>query len=541
MNKIYDVLVIGSGGAGLSAALEAKKYSQNILVVSKTDPTSSQTSQAQGGINAVLNSEKDSISSHIKDTIKAGCEMQNNEVIHYMCENAKETIQWLDELGVPFSRDEYKNIAQRNFGGASYPRTCYSSDYTGLKILHTLYEQCIKENLHFLTDHLVLNFIKDENTNTIKGIHLLNIITGKISQIFSKSIIIASGGYAGVYDNFTTNSTATTGEMISIALDAGCELENMEFIQFHPTSLKESRILISESARGEGGYLIDQDNNRFIDELKPRDEVARAIYEKIENGDKVYLDLRHLGLDKIQKTMPQEYQIVRNFTGLSLDKDIIEITPSAHYTMGGIKVDLNANTNINNLFACGECASNKVHGANRLGGNSLLEIVTFGKLAGKNAGKNAKKITYFDTNKYTSLLKETQLSIEDIYNLPNTINYQTIKKELGEILFKNVGLFREELSLNNALESIKKWIKDIRKMGIADKSKVYNTDLKEFLEFQNILTIAHIIIHSAIQREESRGAHYRKDYLEINTKFRHSMIVLKTDNNIGLHYETNHL
>jgi len=532
MELVYDVLIIGNGGAGLSAALEAKKYSDNIIVVSKTTPTSSQTSQAQGGINAVLNSQIDSISNHIGDTKKAANQIGDNETITYMCENAADTIKWLDDLGVPFSRDENNTIKKRNFGGASFPRTCYSSDYTGLKILHTLYDTCLKENITFIDEHLVLNFIKDNENNTIKGITVLNILDGVISQIFAKSIIIASGGYAGLYHNYTTNSTATTGEILNIALNIGCELENMEFVQFHPTSLKESRILISESARGEGGYLIDQNENRFIDELKPRDEVSRAIYTKIEKGDKIYLDLRHLGIEKIKESMPQEYNIIYDFTRLKLENDLIEITPSAHYTMGGIKVDINSKTNINNLFACGECASNRVHGANRLGGNSLLEIITFGRVAGKNAGLNTHNITSFNTKDYQLLLLEEQTKISNIYTQPNTMNFQDIKIELGKQLFNNVGLYREEKKLQSILGKIKKWIISTKDMGITDKSTIYNTDLKEYIEFKNMLDLSLVLITSALNRKESRGAHYRIDHLESKKEFECSSKVSKLDNNL---------
>ena len=530
MQVIYDVLIIGNGGAGLSAALEAKKYSTNIAVVSKTYSTSSQTCQAQGGINAVLDSQTDSIESHISDTTKAANKLGESDTIHYMCKNAADTISWLDDLGVPFSRDTQNGIVQRNFGGASFPRTCYSSDYTGLKILHTLYDNCLKENITFINEHQVLSFIKDNESNTIKGINLLNISNGEISQIFSKSIIIASGGYAGLYHNFTTNSTSTTGEVLNAALNIGCELENMEFVQFHPTSLKYNRILISESARGEGGYLVDQNGNRFIDELKPRDEVSRAIYTKIENGDKIFLDLRHVGIEKIKESMPQEYNIIYDFTGLKLDTDLVEITPSAHYTMGGIKVDIDGKTNINNLFACGECASNRVHGANRLGGNSLLEIITFGKLTGKNASLSTHNITSFNTNKYQNTVREQEKHIQDIYNLPNTINFQNIKIELGQELFTNVGLFREESKLQSILEKLKQWIIETKNMGISDKSNIYNTDLKEFIEFKNMLDLSVVLVTSALNRTESRGAHYRIDNLESKKEFEFSTIVTKVNN-----------
>jgi len=532
MSKIYDVLIIGNGGAGLSAALEAKKNSDNIAVLSKTYPTTSQTSQAQGGINGVLNDSIEDINKHIFDTIKSSHNIGNIKTIEHMCKNAKETIQWLDDLGVPFSRNSENEIAQRNFGGSSKPRTCYSSDYTGMKILHTLYDTCLKENIEFLNEYLVLNFIKDEESNTIKGINVLNIKNSEISKIFAKSIIIASGGYGGLYHNFTTNSTATTGEVLTAALNIGCELENMEFVQFHPTSLKQNRILISESARGEGGYLVDQHGDRFIDELKPRDEVSRAIYEKITNGDKIYLDLRHIGVKELKELMPQEYNLTYEFTGLKMDESIIEVIPSTHYTMGGIKVDIDTKTNIENLYACGECASSRVHGANRLGGNSLLEIITFGRVAGKNASLNTNNITNFSTEEYEKDFENIKNSLENIFLLPNKINFQEIKTSLGKILFEKVGLFKNETNLQEALRTIKTWENDLSQMGIEDKSKVYNTDLKEFIEFQKMIKLSQIIILSALERKESRGAHYRTDYLNEDPNYDKSTIVIQQNDEL---------
>jgi len=527
MPCIYDVLIIGSGGAGLSAAIEAKKYSKNVAVVSKTYPTASQTCQAQGGINAVLDTQNtnDSIQSHIDDTIKAANKLGDEKAIRFMCENANETIQWLDDIGVPFSRNKNNGIAQRNFGGASFARTCYSSDYTGLKILHTLYDTCIQNDIKFFNEYLVLSFIKDNET--IKGVIVLNIASGKIEQIFAQSIIIASGGYAAIFNQFTTNSTATTGEILSIASEIGCTLENMEFIQFHPTSLKHSKILISESARGEGGYLVDQDGKRFIDELKPRDEVSRAIYTKIQNGESVYLDLRHLGKEKILETMPQEYHLAYQFTGVSLEKDLLEVTPAAHYTMGGIKVNRETQTNIKNLFACGECASSLVHGANRLGGNSLLEIITFGKIAGKNASLSANQSTVFDTSLYTNELENEEKKIKNIYALSNVLNFQTLKNTLGKLLFDSVGLFREEKKLTMLLKTLQGYKNDLEKMGITDKSKVYNTELKEFIEFTHILNLSLTIVKSALHRKESRGAHFRSDFLETNIKYQKSTLFIQ--------------
>lgn len=532
MRDIYDILIIGNGGAGLSAALEAKKNTSNIAVLSKTYPTASQTSQAQGGINGVLNDSVEDVNKHIFDTTKSSHNIGDTEAIEYMCKNAKDTIQWLDDLGVPFSRNSNNEIAQRNFGGSSKPRTCYSSDYTGLKILHTLYDTCLKENIGFLNEYLVLNFVKDEKSNTIKGVNVLNIRNGEIIQIFAKSIIVASGGYGGLYHNFTTNSTATTGEVLTAALNIGCELENMEFVQFHPTSLKQNRILISESARGEGGYLVDEHGDRFIDELKPRDEVSRAIYEKITNGDKIYLDLRHIGGEELKELMPQEYNLTYEFTGLKMDESIIEVIPSTHYTMGGIKVDIDTKTNIENLYACGECASARVHGANRLGGNSLLEIITFGRVAGKNASLNTNNITSFNTDDYKQNFLSTENEINNIFLLPNSINFQKIKNDLGKLLFENVGLFKNETDLLQALETIKNWENQISQMGIEDKTSVYNTDLKEFLEFQNMIELSQTIILSALERKESRGAHYRTDYLEEDSNYDKSTIVIKENDEL---------
>ncbi len=247
--------------------------------------------QAQGGINAVLETTKDdSIEDYINDTIKASHKLSNKEHVKLFCEKSKETIKWLDTIGVPFTKDINSNISQRKFGGTKAQRTCYSSDYTGLKILHTLYDQCIKEDIKFLNEHLLLNFIIEDKQ--IQGITALNILNSEVIQINAKSIILASGGYAGIYHNFTTNSYATTGDGIAIALRAGAKLSNMEFVQFHPTALENKNVLISESARGEGGYLVDEDENRFIEELKPRDEVARAIYEKKSSREKSIFRLK---------------------------------------------------------------------------------------------------------------------------------------------------------------------------------------------------------------------------------------------------------
>jgi len=525
---MIDVLIIGSGGAGLSAALMAKQKGSEVLVLSKTYPTQSQTAQAQGGINAVLKKENntDKVEYHINDTLKSAHKLGDINTIEYLCKNAHNTIKWLDDIGVPFSRDTNNNIAQRKLGGASNSRACYSSDYTGLKILHTLYDTSLKENIEFLHEKMLLSFIVENKT--IKGITYLDIQTAQVKQLLAKTVIVASGGYGAIYDGFTTNSNATTGDAIAAALKVGCEISNMEYVQFHPTTLKKNSILLSESARGEGGYLVTKDEKRFVDELAPRDVVARAIDEKLQHGEEVYLDLRHLGLEKIKEVMPQEYNLALEFSGLKLDTDLISIQPSAHYTMGGIKTNLNGETNIQNLYAVGECSSNGVHGANRLGGNSLLEIITFGKLVGENASKKA--VETIQKNSSLDTLNQDIKYIDEIFNLPNQMNFYSFKKEMGELFYKNVGLFREEKSLLEVLHQITIWENDFSKLGITDKEKTYNTNLKEFLEFSNMLYLSKAIVLSALQRKESRGAHYRIDYLSQNSDFEKETIIYNNQN-----------
>lgn len=523
-----DILIIGSGGAGLSAALEAKKNGLKVQVLSKTYPTASQTCQAQGGINAVIQTTQDSVSNHINDTLKSAHSLGCTDTIKYMCENANETVKWLNDMGVPFSRDEKNQIAKRSLGGASNPRACYSSDYTGLKILHTLYDNCIKENIEFLNEYMLLNIIVEENTAV--GVSCLDIQSGEIKEIFSKNILIATGGYGGIYANYTTNSTATTGDGIAAAFKAGCELANMEFVQFHPTALKGSNILISESARGEGGYLVTSKGERFINELLPRDIVSRSILEKINQGEDIFLDLRHLGLEKIKQTIPQEYDIALEFAGIEIDKELIPVTPAAHYTMGGIKADINGKTSVKNIYAAGEASCNGVHGANRLGGNSLLEIITFGRKTAKYIAEN---INQNDLPPYDTKISKDKENIKNIFESDKYANIYEIKDRLGEILFKNAGVFKNEIDLLSTLDQINLWEESLKDAGIREKDKTYNTMLKDFLELNNLLLLAKITVLSAIKRKESRGAHFRVEFEKEDIKFDKETIVFNDNGKIS--------
>lgn len=530
---MIDVLIIGSGIAGLTAALNASKEKNKVLVLSKTYPTHSQSVQAQGGINAVLYDDDDSVDIHIEDTYNGSSYLANKEHIKFMCKSAKDTIFWLDSIGVPFNRTSDNKIAQRKFGGTKKIRTCYSSDYSGLKILHTLYDKCIKENIQFVNENMLLNLIIENNK--CYGITALDINSGQVNEYLSKTVILATGGYAGIYFNHTTNSYSNTADGIAIAFNAGVKLSNMEFVQFHPTSLENSNVLISESARGEGGYLLDENKNRFIDELKSRDEVSMAIYEKVQKEEKVYLDLRHLGIDKIKEYLPQERSLALNYSNIKIEDEILPITPAAHYTMGGIKTDINTKTNIENLFACGECAEVSIHGANRLGGNSLLEIVTFGKVAGINAANKAKEVE--EHISINSLIKNDIDKINDIFNLENKINFYQEKVKIGNLLFNNLGVFRTSTKMKVLLDELTKTKENLIYMGINDKSKIYNKNLIELLEFRNIINVAILVCKSALKREESRGSHFRLDYPNKNDEYQKNSILILQNNEIELKFE----
>ena len=499
-----DVLIIGSGGAGLSAALHAQKLGVDVLVVSEGLPTRSQTSMAQGGINAALgNVGEDSVDAHIQDTMRSSKGLGDAIMIEKMCGRALESLRWLDSIGVPFSRTEKGGIAQRELGGASAPRACYSQDYTGLKILHTLYDQCLKEGISFLHEHYLLSLEKE-------GACFLDIKRVERREIKAKSIILATGGYSAIYEGFTTNASQSIGDGIVAASKAGATLSNLEFVQFHPTGLRKSGVLISESARGAGGYLIDDKGARFVDELKARDEVSRAIYAQIQEGKKVFLDIRHLGEEFIEEHIPQERKLSIMYEGIDPIKAPIPVAPVAHYSMGGIAVDERLMSSIEGLFAVGECSNARVHGANRLGGNSLLEIIAFGKEAGENAAQYAKEHTIMIEG-----VKE--VSFESFFERDGEDFYPD-RKYLGEILFQKVGIVRDQKGLEYAKEEIAKMQE--KSYGIMDKSRVYNSNLVELLKFQNALVLAGMIVESALRRKESRGAHFREDFPDMDEEFK---------------------
>ncbi|MFA6188710.1 MAG: FAD-dependent oxidoreductase [Sulfuricurvum sp.] len=502
------VLIIGGGGAGLVSALSAHEAGAEVIVISKALPTRSQTSMAQGGMNAVLGGE-DSIANHIADTLKSSAGLGNESQIIFLCENAPDAVRWCNTMGLPFSRDKSGEIARRRLGGASAPRACYAQDYTGLKLLHTLYDQCLNAGITFMNERFLLNIIVDEESNRALGATCLNIPTGEVEEIRADSVILATGGYAAIYGEHSTNSVGSTGDGIAAAIRAGARLADLEFIQFHPTALKSSSILISESARGAGGYLVDEQGDRFTDELGPRDVVARAIHDEILKSGSVYLDIRHLGEEFITHELPQERKLAQIYEGIDPVYDLIPIKPAAHYSMGGIEVNDECMTSVSGLFAVGECANHKTHGANRLGGNSLLELVVFGRHCGKFAAQ-------FGVKKPASALENAQLAkdtnfVSGVMYFTNQIDFYQKQEMLANIFYNNVGLVREDMGLKTVLGAIRQMQKELPFMGPKDKAKVCNTNLVEFIEFGNKIELAEIIVVCAISRSESRGAHYRGD------------------------------
>ncbi len=500
-----DVLIIGAGGAGLCAALAAKDAGVDVKVLTKEYPTRSQTCMAQGGINAALaNVSEDSIEAHIANTLKSAHGEADEEAVRYMCSEAPNAVEWLDSIGVCFSRTPDGKIAQRTLGGASAPRACYAQDYTGLKILHTLYERCLKKDIEMLSERFFLDLLKKED-GSICGALMLNIRTGELEHHFAKSVVLATGGYSRIYDKYSTNSTASTGDGIAAAHRAGVKLLGMEFVQFHPTGLKNSSILISESARGEGGYLLNSKGERFTNELAPRDEVSRAIHAEMQKGEEVFLDIRHLGEKFIDENLPQERKLALLYENVDPVHDLIPIKAVAHYTMGGIEVDNKSQTSVSGLFACGECANHKVHGANRLGGNSLLEIVVFGR----EAGKSAANFTFCDDKNSSNFDCKTKENIlEEIKSYTNEIDFYAKRSAVGEMFYKQVGIVRRESELTQVKQKVAALKGELPRMGVSDESKIYNTNLLEFLEFRNMLDVCEAVVDGALQRKESCGAHY---------------------------------
>ncbi|KZK74666.1 MAG: fumarate reductase (quinol) flavoprotein subunit [Pelodictyon luteolum] len=526
--KPFDIIIVGGGGAGLYAAMEAMKTnpSLNIAVLSKVYPNRSHTSAAQGGANAALanTAKDDSVELHIFDTIKGSDYLADQDAAEVLCTEAPKIIRELDNMGTPWSRLDDKTIAQRPFGGAGRPRCCYCADKTGHTILQTLYEQCLKKGVVFFNEYLALNLsVKGSRS---KGLIAMDIKTGKIEAFTARTVIFATGGYAKMYWNRSSNALGNSGDGQAIAYRAGIPLKDMEFVQFHPTGLRKSGLLVTEGARGEGGYLVNSLGERFMSryapekmELGPRDLVSRSIETEILQGrgfdspagKYVHLDLTHLGADLIRQRLPQIREMSMYFEGVDPIEEPIPVRPTAHYSMGGIDTDNQGRTVMEGVYAAGECACVSVHGANRLGGNSLLDILVFGRIAGHTAAEEARS---FEPGNITDAeLKEHAEEIRS-YMQPSGHyeRYGALREELGHTLGTNVGIYREASLLRKGIEEIAALRERFKKVRVFDSSDVFNTNLLQVLELRNMLDLSETVAAGAYAREESRGSHTRTDF-----------------------------
>ena len=518
---IYDVIVVGGGIAGLMAAIEAKDGQNRVALITKGNLFKSNSSMASGGINAVLDpSNTKEINQHIADTFASAKGIGNKKAITYMCKQASIIIKKLIDYGVDFDRDENGNISQRPFGGGSTNRTCYVGDKTGSAITMALIKKAKSKGITFLPNNYVLNIAKYQNK--ISGLVVLNKENSQVVIYPSKAVVLAGGGYAGIYRGYSTNAPDYTGDLLAVALRAGLELKDMEFVQFHPTGFVKTNYLVTEAARGEGGYLVNSEGNRFVNELGTRDEVARAILKEQLEGKKVFIDLRHLGLEKIEQKLPSLLNAALMQGGVNISQELLEIKPVAHYTMGGVDVNMTS-CDIKGLYVCGEMASNGVHGANRLGGNSLLEGCVFGNLAGINAKDYAKENEFSPIN-YNIIVKDIEM-LDYIFQGESTKNFNAIRISLGKCLFEKVGILKNENTLTQAFDYIKYLRQISYNLHCINKEKNNNVELTAILELRNALEISEAIILSAQKRCESRGAHFREDYPSTSKEFSKSFVI----------------
>ncbi len=503
----------------MRAAVEAAESGADVAIVSKMHPVRSHSGAAQGGINAALgNREDDAPENHAFDTAKGSDYLGDQDAIEAMAEDAPRQIVWLEHRGCIFSRMPDGRIAQRPFGGAGHPRTCYSADVTGLVILHTLWEQLERFGVKVYEEYYATALCIEDGVGT--GITAYNIRNGELELVTAKATIFATGGLGRVYAK-TTNGYASTADGTAIAYRAGIPLMDMEFVQFHPTSLKENGVLLSEAARGEGAYLLNSLGERFMfkyapnkGELASRDVVSRAEWTEILEGRGVdgcvFLDLRHLGREKILERLPQIRELALDATGKDAIDTPVPILPGMHYAMGGIETDKFGATRVPGVYAAGECACVSVHGANRLGGNSLLETIVYGTRAAKHASGYVAQIGAVRPSEKT--LARERARIAGIMARTSGERHPKVRKRLNEAMSDNVFIFRDAPTLTRATEALREVREAAKTMTVMDKSTTFNTDLVGLLETESLVDIAQPIAFGALARTESRGAQARTDF-----------------------------
>ncbi|MEC8067224.1 MAG: FAD-dependent oxidoreductase [Pseudomonadota bacterium] len=519
----HDVVIVGAGLAGLRAAFEGITAGLDTAVLSKVHPLRSHSCAAQGGVNAAINAD-DNWEDHAYDTVKGADWVGDEDAIDLMCKEAPQAVLDMDEMGCPFSREDDGSIAQRAFGGASFPRTAFAADRTGHAMLHTLWEQAVKHGTHIYEEYHLLKVCVDEKTKRACGVIAMDIKSGQVEYIAAKAVLIATGGYGRLFAS-NTNAMINTGDGVALAMKAGAHAADLEFVQFHPTGLKSSGILISEGVRGEGAYLIGKDGKRFMEkyapnklELASRDVVSRAEMMEIMNGNgedgAIFLDVRHLGREKILEKLPQIRQLSIDFEGVDPVDAPIPVKPTCHYTMGGIRTNKFGHSKLEGLFAAGEAACVSVHGGNRLGANSLLETIVFGKITGKEMVRFVNEEGSSEPETNTDDMVEVQKMIADLKARPKDggVRRNEIHKLLTESLNENCSVFRDEDRLNKALDAVDKAKELYKKVYIDDKSEAFNTELLTTIELGNLIALGEATVRSALARTESRGAHTREEF-----------------------------
>lgn len=541
--KIYhcDVLIIGSGGAGCRAAIEARKKELDVIIVSKgLSFKSGCTTLAEGGYNAAFGyvDEEDSTEAHYKDTLKGGAYLNDSKLVKILVKEAPERLEELESFGALFDRQESGLLNQRPFGGQTYRRTCFQGDRTGHEMMTALKEEVIRQGIETLEEVIITTLITNESDGSVLGACGVSLKNTDFLIFQSKSIILASGGAGWMYP-VTSNAMQKTGDGFALAYQAGADLLDMEQVQFHPTGMlyPESRrgVLITEAVRGEGGRLFNSKGERFMKkydsrgELATRDVVARAIYREMIEGrgterGGVYLDVTHLPPELIEdklETMLQQFLDV----GIDIREEPMEVAPTAHHFMGGVRINEHGETTVKNLYAAGEVTGG-VHGANRLGGNALADTQVFGRRAGEAAAQNALNMEHNKNSK--DIMEQAEAEWERIQSLFKEGKFFPfeIKKELQEVMWKNVAIIRNKKGLKKAIDRIKelkKMLSDVR----VPQLNTYNKDLQDALEAEKLLEVALLTAESALIREESRGAHYREDYPETKDEWKKSIILNK--------------
>ncbi len=526
----HDILIVGGGLAGLRAATAAANEGMSVGLVSKVYPMRSHTVSAEGGAAAVVRDDTgDSFALHFKDTVKGSDFIADQDVVEYFVHEAPNELIQMEHWGCPWSREPDGSVSVRPFGGMSAERTMFAADKSGFHMLHAIFQTTLRfDRVHRYDEHFVTKLLVEDGV--CRGVVAFDLRTGEFRMFSAKATILATGGCGRVWA-FTTNAFINTGDGMGIAYRAGAPLSDMEFPQYHPTGLPGTGILITEAARGEGGYLVNNDGDRFLKEyvptrmeMGPRDIISRAMITEFEAGrgihghfgEYMYLDLRHLGEEKINRKLPFVRELAENYVGIDPVHAPIPVRPVVHYMMGGVRADIDGKTSIAGLFACGECAQEGLNGANRLGSNSLTECLVFGNRTGKAAAHFAADATNGSTTALEAQAndEERRLMARFFENNSGTERVGLIRADLQQAMERNVGVFRTKEGLMQAAEDVRALQQRFKNVQLDDKSKVFNTELTAVLELENMLDIAETVVAPAILREESRGSQARRDFPE---------------------------